>query len=156
MNESADFTICINCNGEVQKVCANLVFFQKPSKDGFIPTKDLSQHAKMRLPKMSLAERESVYVCLLCQDRIVRQRISLKDLKAAAKRSTSTLSNDGTTRTPKKKAKENCPSSAVLRNLRKLAAFHCYVFMFKAYEKKKISENGRLWMSLSMVIRVRK
>jgi len=30
-NESADFTICINCNGEVHKVCANLFFFQKPS-----------------------------------------------------------------------------------------------------------------------------
>jgi hypothetical protein len=93
---------------------------------------------------MSLAERESaVYICNLCKDRIVRQRTSLKDLKAAAKRSTSTMS-DGTTRTPKKKAKENCPSSAVLRNLRKLAAFHCYVFMFEAYEKKKMAEKWKI------------
>jgi hypothetical protein len=83
-------------------VCADLLFFQKPSKDGFIPKKDLSQHVKNRLRKMSLAERESVYICLLCQDRIVRQRTSLKELtrKRAAKRSSSTLSNDGTTKTP--------------------------------------------------------
>ena len=70
-NESADFTICINCNGEVHMVCADLFFFQKPSKNGFIPQKDLSQHAKLRLRKMSLKERESVYICFLCQDRIV-------------------------------------------------------------------------------------
>jgi hypothetical protein len=152
-NESADFTICIDCNGEVHKVCANLFFFQKPSKHSFIPQKDLSPYAKSQLRKMSVTERESVYICFLCQDRIVRQRISLKELKAV-KRASSTVSN--VTKTSKKKAKENCPSSTVLRNLRKLAAFHCYVFMFKAYEKKKISENGRLWMSLSMVIRVRK
>ena len=143
-NDPNHFTLCIDCNGEVHMVCADLLFFQKPSKDGFIPKKDLSQHAKMRLRKMSLAERESVYVCLLCQDRIVRQRTSLKDLKAVAKISTSTLSNDGTTRTPKKKAKENCPSSAVLRNLRKLAAFHCYVFMFEAYEKKKMADKWKI------------
>jgi hypothetical protein len=125
-------------------VCADLLFFQKPSKDGFIPKKDLSQHAKMRLRKMSLTERESVYICLLCQDRIVRQRTSLKELKAAAKRSSSTASNDGTTKTPKKKAKDNCPSGAVLRNLRKLAAFHCYVFMFEAYEKKKMADKWKI------------
>jgi hypothetical protein len=155
-NEPTHFTICIDCNGEVHMVCADLLFFQKPSKDGFIPKKDLSQHAKLRLRKMSLTERESVYICLHCQDRIVRQRTLLKELKAAAKRSSSTASNNGTTKTPKKKAKENCPSGAVLRNLRKLAAFHCYVFMFEAYEKKKMADNGRLWRSLSTVIHGRK
>ena len=70
-NEPADFTICIDCNGEVHMVCADLFFFQKPSKNGFIPQKDLSQHAKSRLRKMSLKERESVYICFLCQDRNV-------------------------------------------------------------------------------------
>ena len=141
MNESADFTICINCNGEVHKVCANLFFFQKPSRHGFIPQKDLSSYGKSRLRKMSLTERQSVYICLLCQDRIVQQRISLKELKAV-KRASSTASNG--TKTPKKKAKENCPSGTVLRNLRKLAAFHCYVFMFEAYEKKKMSEKWKI------------
>jgi hypothetical protein len=68
---------------------------------------------------------------------MVRQRISLKELKAV-KRASSTTSNG--TKTPKKKAKENCPSGTDLRNLRKLAAFHCYVFMFEACEKKKMSE----------------
>ena len=58
------------------------------------------------------------------------------------KRASSTASN--VTKTPKKKAKENCPSSTVLRNLRKLAAFHCYVFMFEAYEKKKMSEKWKI------------
>ena len=83
-------------------------------------------------------ERQSVYICLLCQDKIVRQRISLKELQAV-KRASSTASNV-TTKTPKKKAKkDNCPSGAILRNLRKLAAFHCYVFMFEAYEKKKMT-----------------
>ena len=91
---------------------------------------------------MSLTERESVYICFLCQDRIVRQRSSLKELKAV-KRSSSTASNV-TTKTPKKKAKDNCPSGAILRNLRKLAAFHCYVFMFEAYEKKKMSEKWKI------------
>ncbi len=62
-----------------------------------------------------------------------------------AKRSSSTLSNDGTTKTPKKKkVKDNCPSGAVLRNLRKLAAFHCYVFMFEAYEKKKMADKWKI------------
>ena len=70
-NESADFTICINCNGEVHKVCANLFFFQKPSKHGFIPQKDLLPYGKLRLRKMSLTERQSVYICLLGQDKIV-------------------------------------------------------------------------------------
>ena len=70
-NEPADFTICIDCNGEVHMVCADLFFFRKPSKNGFIPQKDLAQHAKSRLRKMSLKERESVYICFLCQDRIV-------------------------------------------------------------------------------------
>ena len=70
-NEPADFTICIDCNGEVHMVCADLFFFQKPSKNGFIPQKDLSQHAKSRLQKMSLKERESVCICFLCQDRNV-------------------------------------------------------------------------------------
>jgi hypothetical protein len=92
----------------------------------------------------STTERESVHICLLCQDRIVRQRTSLKELKAAAKRSSSTASNNGTTKTPKKMAKENCPSGAVLRNLRKLAAFHCYVFMFEAYEKKKMADKWKI------------
>jgi hypothetical protein len=45
-------------------VCADLLFLQKPSKNGFIPQKDLSQHAKSQLRKMSLTERESVYICL--------------------------------------------------------------------------------------------
>ena len=79
MNESADFTICINCNGEVHMVCADLFFFQKPSEHGFsfsehggfIPQKDLSHYRKSRLRKISLMERQSVYICLLCQDRIV-------------------------------------------------------------------------------------
>jgi hypothetical protein len=89
---------------------------------------------------MSLTEREFVYICLLCKDRIVRQSTSLKELKAAAKRSSSTES------TPKKKAKEkeSCPSGAVLRNLRKLAAFHCFVFMFEAYEKKKMADKWKI------------
>ena len=91
-NESADFTICINCNGEVHKVYADLFFFQKPSEHGFIPQKDLLPYGKLRLRKMSLMERQSVYICLLCQDRIVRQRISLKELKVA-KRASSTASN---------------------------------------------------------------
>jgi hypothetical protein len=86
-------------------------------------------------------ERQSVCICLLCQDRFVRQRISLKELKAV-KRSLSTVSNGN--KTPKKKAKDNCPSGAVLRNLRKLAAFHCYAFMFEAYEKKKSGEKWRI------------
>jgi len=124
-------------------VCANLFFFQKPSKNGFIPQKDLSQHAKSRLRKMSLKERESVYICFLCQDRIVQQRSLLRELKVV-KRSSSTASN-ATTKTPKKKAKENCPSGAVLRNLRKLlAAFHCYVFMFEACEKKKMADKSKI------------
>ena len=58
------------------------------------------------------------------------------------KRALSTASNG--TKTPKKKAKENCPSGTVLRNLRKLAAFHCYVFMVEAYEKKKMSEKWKI------------
>jgi len=85
-------------------------------------------------------ERQSVYICLLCQDKIVRQRISLKELQAV-KRASSTASNG--TKTPKKKAKENCPSGTVLHNLRKLAAFHCYVFMFETNEKKKMSEKWK-------------
>jgi len=91
---------------------------------------------------MSLKERESVYIYLLCQDRIVRQRSLLKELKVV-KRSSSTASNV-TTKTPKKKAKENCPSGAVLRSLRKLAAFHCYVFMFEAYKKKKMADKWKI------------
>ena len=55
-NEPADFTICIDCNGEVHMVCADLFFFQKPSKNGFIPQKDLPQHAKSRLRKMPLTK----------------------------------------------------------------------------------------------------
>ncbi len=73
-NEPTHFTICINCNGEVHMVCADLLFFQKPSKNSFIPQKDLSQHAKSRLRKMPLTERESVCIWFLCQDRIVQQR----------------------------------------------------------------------------------
>ncbi len=65
----------------------------------------------------------------------------MKKLKVV-KRSSSTASNGN--KTPKKKAKENCPSGAVLHNLRKLAAFHCYVFMFEAYEKKKRAEKWRI------------
>ena len=57
------------------------------------------------------------------------------------KRGSPTVSNG--TKTPKKKAKENCPSVTVLRNLRKLAALHCYVFMFEAYEKNKMSEKWK-------------
>jgi len=87
-------------------------------------------------------ERQSVYICLLCQDRIMRQRISLNELKAV-KRATTTACNHGT-EAPKKKAKENRPSGNVLRNLHKLAAFHCYVFMFEAYEKKKMSEKWKM------------
>jgi hypothetical protein len=90
---------------------------------------------------MSLTERQSVYICLLCQDRIMRQRISLKELKTV-KRASSTASNG--TKTPKKMAKENCPSGTVFRNLHKLAAFHCDVFMFEAYEKKKMSEKWKI------------
>ena len=66
----------------------------------------------------------------------------MKEIQAV-KKSSSTTSNV-TTKTPKKKAKENCPSGTVLRNLRKLAAFHCYVFMFEAYEKKKMSEKWKI------------
>jgi len=120
-NDAADFTICINCNGEVHMVCADLFFFQKPSEHGHIPQKDLSQLGKTRLRKMASTAKESVYICLLCQDRIVRQRTLLKQLKAL-KRASSTVSNG--TKTPKKrKAKENCPSGTVLRNLKKVGSF---------------------------------
>ncbi len=97
---------------------------------------------------MSLMERQSVYICLLCQDRIMRQRISLNELKAV-KRATTTACNHGT-EAPKKKAKENRPSGNVLRNLHKLAAFHCYVFMFEAYEKKKMSEKWKMMETMTM------
>ena len=97
-NEPTHFTICIDCNGEVHMVCADLLFFQEPTKNGFIPKKDLSQHVKLRLRKMPLKERESVYICFLCQDRIFRQRASLKELKdEVAMRSSSAASNDATT-----------------------------------------------------------
>ena len=66
----------------------------------------------------------------------------MNELKAV-KRATTTASNHGT-EAPKKKAKENRPSGNVLRNLHKLAAFHCYVFMFEAYEKKKMSEKWKI------------
>ena len=65
----------------------------------------------------------------------------MKELKAV-KRASSTASNG--IKTTKKKAKENCPSGTFLRTLRKLAAFHCYVFMFEAYEKKKMSEKWKI------------
>jgi hypothetical protein len=152
-NESADITICINCNGEVHKVCANFFFFQKPSKHCFIPQKDLLPYGKLRLRKMSLTERQSVYICLLGQNRIVRQRISLKELKAV-KRASSTASK--VTKTPKKKAKENCPSSTVLCNLCKLAAFHFMSSCLRLMRRRKCLKNGRLWRSLSTVIHVRK
>jgi len=71
----------------------------------------------------------------------MQQGISLKESKVV-KRASSTASNG--TKASKKKAKENCPSGTVLHNLLKLAAFHCYVFMFEAYEKKKMSEKWKI------------
>jgi len=134
-------------------VCANLFFFQKPREHGFIPQKDLSHYGKSRLRKMSLTERESVYICLLCQDRIVRQRILLKELKAV-KRASSTVSNG--TKTPKKKAKDNFPSGTVLRNLCKLAAFHVMFSCLRLMRRRRCLKNGRLKRRLSTVIHIRK
>jgi hypothetical protein len=82
---------------------------------------NLSGGGKERYRKTPMAHRDQVVFCLLCKARMLTKKIHAKNKL-------------GSVSTPRKKGKIG-PSAVLLRNLRKLAAYHCQTIIFTTVDK---------------------
>jgi hypothetical protein len=120
-SDTDDYPFCMNCNGEAHTICTEQMNFQTPVSDKLVITHlDFSCVGRERYKKTPLAHRHNVVFCLLCKARMIQKKLH-PTKKLGAPRKT-------------KKGKVG-PSAALLRNLRKIAAYHCQTIIFTMVDK---------------------
>ena len=120
-NDTDDYRFCLNCNVEAHLICTEQMNFQTPALDKFVITHhDFSFGGKERLKKTPRQHRHQVVFCLMCKARMLQKKIHpTKNLESA----------------PRKKKGKFGPPAVLLRNLRKLAAYHCQTIVFTTVDK---------------------
>jgi hypothetical protein len=120
-NNTADYRYCLNCNVEAHLICTEQMNFQTPALDKFvINPQDFSFGGKERFKKTPKHHRHQVVFCLLCKARMLQKKMHpTKKLKSA----------------PRKKKGKLGPPAVLLRNLQKLAAYHCQTIIFTTVDK---------------------
>jgi len=107
---------------EAHLICTEQMNFLTPALDKFVINhRDFSFGGKERYRKTPHAHRDQVVFCLLCKARMLQKKIyPTKKL--------------GGISAPRKKGKIG-PPAVLLRNLRKLAAYHCQTIIFTTVDK---------------------
>ncbi len=113
--------------------------------------KDLSKEGKLCYKKIPTAKKCNVMFCILCEYRWKAIKASaaakIAATAAAAKTSKKNLkksSTPGGERAPKKKKELTTASLAVIRELRRVAAFYSQVYIFTKVEKAKANHRFAL------------
>jgi hypothetical protein len=134
---------CINCNKLAHHFCAEYWHEQNPVVPYLVITiKDLSKGGKLHLKNTPSAEKCNVMFCALCESRWKAIKVSAA-AKIAAKKSKRPLDKSSSTpsgqRAPTKKKKASTMTApvAVIRELRRVAAFYSQVYIFTKVEKTK-------------------
>jgi hypothetical protein len=122
-NDTDNYRYCLNCNVEAHLICTEQMDFQTPALDKFvIDHHDFSFGGKERYRKTPHAHRHQVAFCLLCKARMLQKKMHpTKKL--------------GGISAPRKKKGKIGPPAVLLRNLRKLAAYHCQTIIFTTVDK---------------------
>ena len=120
-SDTDDYRFYMNCNGEAHTICTEQMHFQTPALDQLVITHlDFSYSGKERYKKTPRAHRPNVVFCLLYKARMIQKKLH-PTKKLGAPRKT-------------KKGKMG-PSAALLRNLRKVATYHCQTIIFTMVDK---------------------
>jgi hypothetical protein len=133
---------CVNCNELAHHSCAEYWSEQNPVEPHLVITmKDLSKGGKLRLKNTPSAQKCDVMFCILCESRWKAIKVSAA-AKIAAKKSKRPIEQSSTpseqhTPTKKKRASTTTAPVAVIRELRRVAAFYSQVYIFTKVEKAK-------------------
>jgi len=120
-DQDAPRQICINCNGVAHFVCSENFLVQTPVEPGFdITISDFNKSARSRILAIPKSEHDTIHFCVKCMGRI-------KVLKF--QKMNSIIPN-----APRKLQSKKFPAK-ILNELRRLAAFHCQLFIFLDCEK---------------------
>jgi hypothetical protein len=134
---------CVNCNELAHHFCAEYWSEQNPVEPHLVITiKDLSKGGKIRLKNTPSAQKCDVMFCILCESRWKAMKVSAAAKIAAKKsskrpQSSSTPPSEQRAPTKKKKASATTAPVAVIRELRRVAAFYSQVYIFTKVEKAK-------------------
>ena len=128
-SDTKEYHFCINCNKEAHTICTKQMDFQTPVLDeSDITQNDFNNTEKERFKKMLTSKRHNIVFCLLCKALHPTKKLALK------KKSPSSDEGSGIPRQPKE-GKIIGPSAGLLRNLHKVAAYHCQTIVFTVINK---------------------
>ena len=142
-NHTSSRSPCMNCNELAHHFCAEYWSEQNPVEPHLVITvKDLSKGGKLRLKNTPSAQKCDVMFCILCESRWKAIKVSAA-AKIAAKKSKrrpieqSSTPSEQRAPTKKKRASATTAPVAVIRELRRVAAFYSQVYIFTKVEKAK-------------------
>jgi len=120
-SDTDNYCFCMNCNGEAHTICIKQINFQTPASDKLVIThRDFCLMGKERYKKTPKSHHQNVVFCLLCKAQMIQKKLH-PTKKLGAPRKT-------------KKGKFG-PSAGLLRNLRKVATYHCQTIIFTIVDK---------------------
>ena len=134
-DQTSQFLNCINCNQLAHLFCAEYLIGQTPVDDdtSYITVKDFSKEGKARCKKTPSSEKDNIAFCILCSGKIKAVKVSAEAQKLAKRKSGNLVVKS----TPKKKAKSTKATTAIIRELRRVAAFQAQLYIFTKVEKSK-------------------
>ncbi len=97
--------------------------------------KDLTKEGVKRWKKTPVGEKQNVMFCVLCQAKVKAVKVSAQAMKVAEKESKWKSAGNGSA--AKKKPKCMMAHVAIIRELRRLAAFQAQLYIFTKAEKSK-------------------
>jgi len=133
----------VNCNELAHHFCAEYWSEQNPVEPHLVITvKDLSKGGKLRLKNTPSAQKCDVMFCILCESRWKAIKVSAAAKIAANKSKRRPIEQSSTPSeqrapTKKKRASATTAPVAVIRELRRVAAFYSQVYIFTKVEKAK-------------------
>jgi hypothetical protein len=134
-------SVCINCNRSAHHFCAEYLAEQRPVEEFLVITvRDFSKEGKVCYKKIPTSKKCDVMLCILCEYRWKAIKVSAAANQIAAKTSKKNLNKSSTPsgdRAPKNKMKLMTASMAVIRELRRVAAFYSQDYIFTKVEKAK-------------------
>ena len=135
-NQTLQMCICINCNIHAHLFCAEYLMGQDPVEDlYYITVKDLTKEGVKRWKKTPVGEKQNVTFCIPCQAKVKAVKVWAQAMKVAEKESKRKSARNGSA--AKKKPKCMKAPVAIIRKLRRLAAFQAQLYIFTKAEKSK-------------------
>ena len=122
--------LCINCNRLAHEQCVEPLLFQVPCEiSSALSVNDLEKDGKKRLSRMSKDAAMNVSVCILCKNKLQVMKAHGGIVPVAPRKKSSS-------------AKSVVPRK-LIRELQRLAAFQCQIYIFTTVEKIGKEERER-------------